>query len=270
MNDFETHILKLDVQEGLVSAPLDTANRASFFGDGVFETMIFTGGKIRFMAEHAARLEEGLHTLKIQASPLSIPAIEAYLREHFSAKQNLRVRWNVYRSGLGKYTPNQNAAENLLIIQPMEAPAAIKKNAYVSRELSVPTTVWSHCKTLNALTYVMANIERKELGMDEVILLSDKGFVAEAGTANIFWRKDNTYYTPSLACNCIAGVGRRKIIEQLQRKGLPLVEGQFGLEEVLEAEQVFTSNVTGVVYIAQLEGKNFCTDPIPQVTEIFK
>ena len=105
--------------------------------------------------------------------------------------------------------------------------------------------------------------------MDEVILLDDKGFVSEAGSANIFWVKENVFYTPSLACNCIAGVGRRKIIEALGKAGYTVVEGEFTVEELLEANQIFTSNVTGIAYLANLENRSYDTRIIPVAEQLF-
>ena len=45
-----------------------------------------------------------------------------------------------------------------------------KEKAYLSQYVFIQKTPWSHCKTLSAIHYVMANVERKSKGFDEVIL----------------------------------------------------------------------------------------------------
>src|SRR5690606_25749424 len=215
MNDSETQMFLYSPSSGLSKSDPVQVNRAAFFGDGVFETMVYRNGRIRFLKEHGERLQLGLRTLKITPSGLSIGELEEFLRTQFIDKKDLRVRWNVFRSGLGKYTHTSHEARDLILVQDLDKPIQVKGHGYFSKTITIPSSPWSHCKTLNALPYVMANLERKELGMDEVILLDDKGFVSEAGSANIFWFKNNTFYTPSLACNCIAGVSRRKVIEGL-------------------------------------------------------
>lgn len=268
MNGIDTQIFYYSPSAGLAIGDPILANRAAFFGDGIFETMVYTNGRIRFSEEHEERLQLGLQTLKIYPSSLSIGQLEEFLRAHYADKRDLRIRWNVFRSGLGKYTPTSHDARDLILVQDLDQPVKIKNRAYISQAIAIPSSPWSHCKTLNALPYVMANIERKELGMDEVILLDDKGFVSEAGSANIFWVKENAFYTPSLACNCISGVGRRRIIEGLEKLGHAVIEGEFTVEELLGAEQIITSNVTGVAYIAEIGHRSYSTASTPDLERV--
>lgn len=233
-------------------------NRGFLFGDGLFETMVFINGKIRFSLDHEARLLEGLKQLGMEKDNLSsIQEIESCLQQYYCENSVLRVRWNVFRDGRGKYTPVMNTTLEDLQIQKMQEAPAVKERAYLSKNVTVPNSPWSHCKTLSALTYVMANRERQQNGMDEVILLNVEGFVCEAGSSNIFWKKDGVYYTPSLQSSCIAGVGRKNVIAHLKSSGENIVEGEFLPIDLLSAEKVMTTNVTGVSYIGEIEGRQF-------------
>jgi len=78
-------------------------------------------------------------------------------------------------------------------------------------------------KTLNALPYVLAGNYRKQLGVDEVILLDTHGHLAECVASNLFWLKDGMLYTPSLNTGCIGGIIR----QQFFRSGYPLTEVYF-------------------------------------------
>ena len=45
-------------------------------------------------------------------------------------------------------------------------------------------------------------------GIDEAITLNERGEIAAATMANIFWVKDGTVYTPALSTGAIAGITR--------------------------------------------------------------
>lgn len=246
-------------------------NRGFLFGDGLFETMVYSNGKIRFGSEHLERLNEGLKILSIEKEGLSkLNEIENLLQEIWGNKKSLRVRWNVYRSGLGKYTPEENHVLESLQVQSLFPTPKQKEKAYFSQYVLIQKTPWSHCKTLSALHYVMANKERKSKGFDEVILNNTDGFVCEGGSSNIFWVKNGQYFTPSLNAGCIAGVGRRKIISYLKENNILVSEGLYRMDELLLSDQIFTSNVTGISYIKSIDDKVFDTQINEGLAAIFE
>lgn len=246
-------------------------SRAALFGDGIFETMVFTDGKIRFASAHQNRVDEGVKALKLDTIGMSdVAKIEKLIGKTVNVSESWRVRWNIYRSGQGKYTPEENRCSEQVMIQPFSIPPTIKKNAYISTNIQLHPSPWSHCKTLNCLPYVMANLERKEQNMDEVILTDVNGYLSEAGAANLFWKKSNTFFTPSLRHHAISGVARTQIIQMLAKKKIPFQEGSFTKEDLLEADQVFTSNVTGISFIQRIGHRRYELDPIPFLTELFQ
>jgi branched-subunit amino acid aminotransferase/4-amino-4-deoxychorismate lyase len=270
MIDFDTGIWKITGPTHWELQDRFLLNRGFLFGDGVFETMVFTEGSIRFSSLHQERILRGCKVLGLDTSSLTdIRDVQQGLIDRLGAEKQVRIRWMVFRNGFGKYTPETNSAVELVQVQPLLKPIKIKEMAYFSSWISVPTTPWSHCKTINALTYVMANKERQDRGMDEVILLSPNGYISEAGSSNIFWIKNQEYFTPSLSCNGISGIGRRMIIDQLRQAGKSITEGEYLPEELLEADQVFTSNVTGISYLKAIDQKCFDVKEIELLENLF-
>ena len=270
LNENETVFLHFSEKMEWLEGGLEQLNRATLFGDGIFETMIFIDGDFRFAEEHEERRLLSMDLLSIQPSGLDLSMLKHQIKVRFDPGSTLRVRWNIYRGGFGKYTPQTHLAEHSILIQKAYPTPVIKPKAYISDWITIQPSPWSRCKTLNSLPYVMANTERVGMRMDEVILLSDQGFIAESGSANIFWRKGEAFYTPSLSCHCIAGVARRKIIELLQMKGKDIKIGEFFPEQLLAADQVFTSNVTGISYISEIENRKFDDSPIPYLEDLFQ
>ncbi|MFD2036856.1 aminotransferase class IV [Belliella marina] len=246
------------------------SNRAFLFADGLFETMVYIKGNIRFAEMHFERLVEGCRVLGLSTENLSsMDQISHAIREKYGERKVLRIRWNVYRAGKGKYTPQSDDIEETLHIQEFLPAPSVKQSAYVHPEIVLNHSPWSHCKTLNALTYVIANRDRALMGMDEVLLLTAKGFVAEAGASNLFWTKSGVFYTPTLATGCIAGVARRAILEYLENKGVEIREGYFGIGELYQADAVFVSNVAGISYLSYLEGKKLGQHTYSYLNELF-
>lgn len=241
-------------------------NRAMNYGDGVFETMVFDGVKIRFFDFHLDRLSRGLEVLRLESDKSAFQKLETWFVDNF-AGQKIRIRWTHFRAGHGKYTPETNESVQMLQIQKFVTPPAIKSQASFAERISLYPYPWSQFKTLNSLPYIIAAQERIERELDELILLDHTGKVAEASISNIFWRKGKKVYTPSLACGGIDGIGRRAIMSKIPRL---ITEGVFGPNDLLKADQVWVSNVTGISYLEKIDSLEFSTEEWEPLSEIFE
>lgn len=241
-------------------------NRAMNFGDGVFETMVFDRNKIRFFDFHLDRLNGGIETLKLEAEGTILFRLEKWLLSNYEGKK-LRVRMNVFRAGSGKYAPETDLVCQTLHIQDLKMVPDVKSVSAFAETLALFPFPWSRFKTLNALPYVMAAKERVERGLDELILLDNTGKIAEASASNIFWRKGKKVFTPALSCGGIDGVGRRAILSKIPRL---ITEGIFGPNDLLRADQVWVSNVTGISYLEKIDSLEFSTEEWEPLTEIFE
>lgn len=142
--------------------------------------------------------------------------------------------------------------------------------AFVSKKVRLFPTAWSGCKTLNCLPYILANQERLEAEMDEVILLDHRGFLSEAASANLFWRKGQEYFTPSLDCCCLNGVARKMILEELIKLELQIRVGEFLPIALQSADQVWVSNVSGISYLSKIGKKEYSTITLPIFQNLFE
>lgn len=235
-------------------------NRAMNFGDGLFETMVFDKNQIRFLNYHLARLSNGMKILNLSGETVDIIGLESFLNKNFPDLK-LRIRWNVFRSGGGKYTPQSSEISQTIQVSTFTPAPKIKETAFISDKIRLFPTPWSACKTLNSLPYVLANLERVEIKMDEVILLDHRGFLSEGGSSNLFWKKSGEYFTPSLDCSCLNGVARTVILEELIKQECQIQVGEFLPDVLKNADQVWVSNVSGISYLAQIGKEKYSTDP---------
>ncbi|SFB58586.1 branched-chain amino acid aminotransferase [Algoriphagus aquimarinus] len=269
MNEIETIYQKSSTSETwFCEAYIKLPNRATSYGDGLFETMVWSKDHIRFFEKHLNRLSEGMEFLGMDVSMINAEELICFLKKTLAGERK-RIRWSVFRAGAGKYTPEESAVIQILQIAPATMVAEIKRKADVSKHVQLFASPWSKFKTLNALPYIIANKEKSERGLDEIILLDHRGYISEASIANIFWLKSGTYFTPSLSCGCIEGVSRQVLIDYFESSNIPLEIGEFTLEELYDAEQVFVSNSSGISYLESFRDKKFSTNPIQDLKLIF-
>lgn len=107
-------------------------------------------------------------------------------------------------------------------------------------------------KSCNYLEPILSLEEAKDRGFDEAIRLNERGEIASACMANVFWLKDNKLFTPNLRTGCLAGTTRECLLENLVCE-----EVETGIDAVREADEIFlTSAGLGVVQAASFEGRS--------------
>jgi branched-chain amino acid aminotransferase len=91
-----------------------------------------------------------------------------------------------------------------------------------------------------------------------VILLNERGEVAECTSANIFCVKDGKVFTPPLSSGCLEGVTRSVLIEIAPGVGVSLVEKTLMPGDLFSAEEVFiTSTNRTLLGVSEIAGRKF-------------
>lgn len=97
-------------------------------------------------------------------------------------------------------------------------------------------------KHLNRLEQVLIKRELLQQPVDDVLVLDSMGKVAEASAANLFWLRDGRWYTPLLE-NCgVHGVMRQFLLDWFTRHDLVVSQGNYSLQELLQAESLLLCN----------------------------
>ena len=250
-------------------------NRAFQYGDGLFETIIFRGGATRYLAAHYGRLTAGMAVLDLAVpdgfTPGYLQAAIGELVEANAPGGPARVKVQVWRRPGGLYTPESREAEFLVTAAALPPPApAQRHHVRFWEEMRLHASPLSRFKTCSALPYVLAGLARRRLGADEVILLDGGGHVAECVASNLFWLRDGTLYTPSLATGCVAGIMRAQILAEAGRYGLRVAEGLYSKSELLGAESVFCCNVAGHQFLTRIEGQPFAAAVPPALARLLE
>ena len=88
-------------------------------------------------------------------------------------------------------------------------------------------------------------VERaQQAGFDELVLLNERGEVAECTSANLFAVQGAEVWTPPLASGCLPGVTRAILLEAIHEPGLSIGERVLRPEDLLAADEVFITSTT--------------------------
>ena len=95
-----------------------------------------------------------------------------------------------------------------------------------------------------------------EQGWDEVILLNERGEVAECTSANVFLvDADGQVWTPPLSSGCLAGVTRAVLLEDLRDLDISIREKRVMPDDLRSAAEVFiTSTTRELLPVTDIEG----------------
>ncbi len=241
-------------------------NRGFRYGDGLFESMRWMKGELRFADLHINRIHKGMKLLKLegysQFDHYFIREKVEELSRRNKTGPNARVRLTVFRDAEGLYSPTNNKMGYAL-----EMARLVENNYSVNNkglmidvydELAKPVNVLSNMKTCNSLIYVLAGVFKNQHALDEVIILNQNGFLCEAVSSNVFVVYDKKLYTPALNEGCIAGVMRSVVMQLAKENDITLIEAQINPEILNEADEVFLTNASrGIQWVMGYNNKRY-------------
>nr|WP_240336950.1 aminotransferase class IV [Rufibacter sp. SYSU D00308] len=232
-------------------------NRAFQYNDGFFETLILEEGRVRYWPEHQERMAEAataLHLLLPQELLAGqFPAQVALLAQQNRCGALARIKLRVWRAGEGLYTPQTDRVEWMVTAHPATEPSTVPLQAGLCQTVHTVPSPFSQFKGFNSPVYVVASREKASRGLDDLVLLSPEGQLAELTFSNLFWVKDKTLYTPALTSGCLNGVMRRNLLKKAPQHGWQVAEVLRLPSALEEADLVFAGNVTGLRPLASLQ-----------------
>lgn len=222
-------------------------NRAFKYGDGIFDTLKYTNGKIEFIEDHYFRLMSSMRMLRMKIPMyFSLQFYKAEILKLLSKNDvfdKARIRVSIFRKDGGLYNPLSNEINILMETGEVNLKHHDSYEIELFKDFPVYSGLLSNIKTTNRMINVVASIYASEFNYNNCILINEKKNIVEAINANIFLIKGNDIYTPSLTEGCINGIIRKKIIEAIKNNDqFQIHETSISPFELLKADEVFISN----------------------------
>lgn len=235
--------------------PLD--DRGLLLGDGLFETMLAVDGVIPMIEGHLDRMAVGCLALGLPGLDRDAARAACLAAPPILGRAAVRLTLTAGSGGRGLERPSEAAprlAATAALSPVVETPATLAIAATRRNEGS-----WaSRLKTLSYLDNVLARAQAKAAGADEAVMLNNRGQVACAAAANLFWIEGETLVTPALDCGVLAGIMRGRVLALARGMGVEVLEVAAGRSRLEGADAVFlTNSLIGVRPVSKLEGQTF-------------
>lgn len=258
----------IDINGRLVAraeAAVSVFDSGFMLGDGVWEGLRVTAGRIAFLDAHLDRLWEGAKAIALD---IGISREELIRRLYACIDANAmsdggHIRLMVTR-GI-RSTPYQDprvvvSPATIVIIAEFKTPLpeTLEKGlrlftVHVRRghpDVQDPK-LNSHSK-LNCIT---ACIQAIEAQADEALMLDPHGFVATCNSTHFFIVRKGEVWT-STGDYCLGGITRSNVIRLCRDNGIPVFEKNFSLTQVYSAEEAFvTGTFAGVAPVTRIDGR---------------
>ena len=235
-------------------------------GDGIWEGIRLTGGKLIFIEEHLNRLWQAAKATHINMAYSKDELIEIIYKtlEKNNMTDGVHIRVMITR-GIKK-TPSQDprltiTGPNLVIIPEYKMADESSKKSGLKLFTSTirrgsPDYLDPKLNCHSKLHEVQALVQAIEAGADEALMLDINGFVSTCNSTNFFMVKDGMVIT-STDQYCMNGITRQKIIDLCIENNIPVDERNFSLYDVYDADECFvTGTFAGISPVISIDGRS--------------
>ena len=236
-----------------VDEPVLLDDEALLRGRAAFETARVYGGRPFRLQEHLARMRASAGRLGI-AFPDGFEDLAAEaLAVAGEPEATLRLYLTPGREGAGAPVPLA-----LVSSLPVDLEARRSRGISLISLLGVRAEApWllGGVKSTSYAVNMAAEAEARARGADDAVFVRDDGVVLEGPVTNVWWRRGDTLFTPSLELGILAGVTKAVLLEAAPGAGLEVREGAFPLADLLAADEAFTSSsVREVMPVVGVDG----------------
>ncbi len=240
-------------------------NRGFLYADAVFETLKILDGKVLFLEDHYFRLMASMRILRMEI-PLdfTLEYLEGEILKTTNAfnLNNARVRLTVFRTGEGRYLPEQRTIGYIINAEStsgLYVNATDKYEVELFKDFYISKHLLSTLKTTSCLINITASIFAQENNYENCLLINDDKNVVEAINGNVFIVKDNIISTAPIADGCKNGIVRKKLMEIINNtEDFVLEERSISPFELQKADEIFITNIAiGIQSVTQYRKKTF-------------
>jgi branched-chain amino acid aminotransferase len=244
-------------------ATVSVFDRSFLMGDGLFETMQSSDGRVFRLTRHLDRLKRGAIQLGLPLA-WSMEGLTAAIGETLAANglRDAAIRLTVSR-GIGPPGPSPRGCGSATVViaaRPFESyperwyqPGA---TAVMSRITKNERSPLCGLKATSYLEHVQARAEALERHADEALLRNTRGRLVEGSATNLFVVIEQILYTPDPGSGCLPGITREAVIELGRAQGMTVREAPILDTSVGGWDEAFlTNSLLGIAPLVRVEDR---------------
>ena len=259
---------------GQSQSQVSVQDRGLAYGDGLFETIAISAGKVQFWPQHWQRLALGLERLAFSCDIAQLKcALEADIKALIVAndlpQSVLKVTITRGTGGRGYLPPADTQATRIVQLSPW--PAGREHLAASGIHVRLCQHPWGDNKALaglkhlNRLDQVIARQEWHDETIHEGIMLNQQGCVQSGVMSNVFVEAEGQIYTPNNDTAGINGIMAGQVQLLAEQLGITVSKQPLSLAMLEQADAVFlTNSLNGIWPVVKFAKLDYAIGPLTQ------
>ncbi len=251
-------------------AKVSVFDHGFLYGDGVFEGVRFYNNNAFRLPLHLKRLQRSANALQLNI-PLTADGLAQAVAELIAAFPlsdgylRIIVTRGVGVLGINPATCKQPSviiiADQLQMVSDAQREQGVRAIIASTRRLT-PDRLDSRIKSLNYLNAILARMEANFAGVEEAVLLNDRGCVAEGTADNLFIVSEGVLLTPPATEGALAGITRQTVLELAAATGFPAREAVLTPYDLYNADECFfTGTGAKLIPVREIDGRKIAACP---------
>jgi len=219
------------------------------YGYGLFETMRAYHGTIFLLERHLKRLLNSAAVIGLSSELAEIDLGKACTDTLMAnGLQDARLRLTVSRGEVDSFSGSGTSVAPTVLVTARSyqaLPAQIYNKGFrvgASSFRRYSQSPLSRLKSANYLLNVLARKEAEAAGLDESLLLNERGLITEGSISNVFFVAHSGLVTPPVESGILPGITREVVMELADALGINVTEGEVRLEDLGQFGEAFLTN----------------------------
>jgi len=243
------------------SATVPIDDRGLQFAESLYEVVPITGGTVRLLPEHVARMKRAAPEIGCEAGVPELSEWEKLVGDLLA--RDPVVEGLLYAQVTGGAAPREHVPESppaptfFAYITPFRFPRDPDVRLGISA-VTLPDIRWMRrdLKTTMLLPAVLAKREARRHGAQEAFYVGPPDLVHEGASSNVFVVEGTALATPSQSTRLLPGTMRPLVSEVAKEAGLHVENVEIPLSRLSAAAEVFvTSSSQLVMPVVAIDGK---------------
>jgi len=250
-------------------ATVSVFDHGLLYGDGVFEGIRSYNGLVFRLKEHIDRLFKSADCIRLKIPLTKAEMIKAVVDTmNVNKLSDAYIRLVVTR-GPGDLGLDPRKCKNSCVVFIIADMIVLYPKEYYKNGLDIitaktrrnlPAAINPKVKSLNYLNNILAKIEAIDAGVQEAIMLTHDGFVAECTGDNIFIVKNKVLMTPPCEVGALEGITRDAVLGIAKRNNMRCKEKNMTLLDLYDADECFlTGTAAEIVPVVRIDDKKIGT-----------